>query len=427
MTAIWQHPTGNIPKTVALVCLGPSHAGYIRAAMEPDLSDAVIGLDEVWTLNRGIGVFQHDLGFVLDHIQGEADKFPRYGALLWKHKHPIITSDHCEGWPNHVHRFPLREVWNWLARTLNPMHGNWFHNSVAYILTYAAFIGVKDLRVFGADYSHHSSGVVEDGHPNVAYWAGKLEAAGLVVSIPSESSFLNANQRNWIYGYRQDPRTVPANRARFRALVGLDADEDSTHLLSGERQVGATLEDIRADHVHRYQWAAGKIDGDRVLDLGSGCGYGSAILADAGAREVLGYERSAEAVAYAQAHHARPAITWTVANLDGRGHEWALPFDGDSAVAFEIIEHLADPKPLLKKLQVNRLFASVPNEKVFPYDPNVVPFHHRHYTPEEFKDLLNECGWQIVEWRGQQSPQSPVGPLVLDSRTVIAEAIRYAE
>jgi len=240
------------------------------------------------------------------------------------------------------------------------------------------------------------------------------------VTTPADSSFLNANQRGHIYGYQRDPRIIPANRARFRALVGLDPDEDSTALLSAERQVGVDISDIQADHVARYQWAASKIRGDRVLDLGSGCGYGSAILADAGARLVSGYDLSAESVAYAQAHHARPPVTQEVADFDGK----QIPNEADSAVAFEIIEHLANPKPLLAGLRVKRLFASVPNERVVPYSPETAPFHQRHYTPEQFKDLLRDCGWLVAEWHGQDGPKSPVGPLEKTSRTLIVEAVR---
>jgi SAM-dependent methyltransferase len=416
----WQHPTGNQPKAVALICLGPSRNTYINACLAQDLSEAVCGLDEVWTLNRGIGVFRHDLGFVMDHIQGEADKYPRYGALLWKHDKPIITSDNCAGWPDHVHKLPIREMWRWVSSSINPMHGDWYHNSVAYILLYAAFIGVRDLRVFGADYSMHSSGTVEDGHPNVAYWVGKLEATGLVVTTCADSSFLNANQRDHIYGYQRDPRTIPANRARFRAMVGLEPDEDSTALLSAERQVAADISAIQPDHVYRYQWAASKVRGDRVLDLGSGCGYGSALLADAGARQVNGFDLSAESVAYAREHHARPAVIWETADLDGK----PIGAEADSATAFEIIEHLADPKPLLNRLRVKRLFASVPNERVVPYSPETAPFHQRHYTQEQLKELLRDCGWLVAEWRGQDGPNSSVGPLEKTSRTLIVEAVR---
>jgi SAM-dependent methyltransferase len=422
----FQHPTGNTPKSVALVCLGPSHRAYIGANFEPDLSEVVTGVDEIWTLNRGIGVFRHDLAFVMDHIQGEADKHPRYGAMLWKHNKPIITSDNYPNWPNHVRQFPFKEIWNWTIGAVNPMHGDWYHNSVAYIVVYAGFIGVKELRVFGADYSLHSSGVVEDGHPNVAYWVGKMEAVGLKVVAPADSSFLNVNQRSWIYGYQNDPRTIPANRARFRAMVGEPADPDSTALLSGERQVASDLEYIQPDHRARYAWAAGKVGwNDGLLDIGCGVGYGTAMLADRVGTNgrVVGYERSVESLDFAKATYDRPNIEWTEFDLDGR----TLPVAEttyDAATAFEIIEHLANPKPMLASIPAQRLFASVPNEAVIPYSPESAPFHQRHYTSEQFGELLKECGWHVVEWRGQAGPQAPVGPLETTSRTLVVEAVR---
>jgi hypothetical protein len=144
------------------------------------------------------------------------------------------------------------------------------------------------------------------------------------------------------------------------------------------------------------------------------------MLADAGARQVNGFDLSAESVAYALKHYARPAVTWETANLDSR----AIGAEADSAIAFEIIEHLADPKPLLSRLRVKRLFASVPNEQVVPYSPETAPFHQRHYTQDQFKDLLRDCGWLVAEWRGQDGPGSQVGPLEKTSRTLIVEAVR---
>lgn len=418
----WTHPTGNAPQIVTLVCIGPSRNAYIGGCFEEDLSDSMMGVDEVWTLNRGVSLYRHDLLFVMDHIQGEADRFPRYGARLWQHDRPIITSDDCEGWPAHVHRYPFNEIWNWTIRVCNPMHGDWFHNSLAYILTYAGFIGVKELRVFGADYSHHHNGVVEDGHPCVAYWVGKMEAAGLVVKVPHESAFLNINQRHFIYGYKEDPRTIPANRSRFRAMVGLDAAPESKALLSGERQVAPKLEGIQEDHLARYRWAALLIsEKDRVIDFGAGVGYGSAILADKAA-EVLMVERSEEAVAYAGAHYARPNLSAIVKDLDhSRFH---CDPRADVATAFEIIEHLSNPKPFLQSIPTDTLLASVPNEDVIPYSPQTAPFHHRHYTQDEFASLLRECGWHIVSWHGQQDPSSPVIPYKAGLRTLVVECKR---
>lgn len=422
MPTAWTHPTGKTPKTVALVCLGPSRNSYIGACFESDLSDSLAGVDETWTLNRGHSAFRHDLCFVMDHLGGESDKFPRYGASLWHHSKPIITSDNCDGWPAHVHKFPFKEVWNWTIGAVNPQHGDWYHNSVAYIIVYAAYIGVKELRIFGADYSMHSSGVVEDGHPCVAYWVGKMEQVGLQVLAPGDSAFLNINQRSWIYGYRDDPRRIPANRARFRAMVGLPADPESTALLSGERQVASALEGIQQDHLERYRWAAAQSTGT-VLDIGAGIGYGSAILADApGVQQVVSLERSEESLDYAKAHYHRDTVTRQAVDLDG--YDFGISLPADFATAFEIIEHLANPTPMLKSLPAQRLFASVPNQDVIPYSPETAPFHQRHYTQDQFERLLNATGWQVEGWYGQQGRDSPVLPYTSNCRTLIAAARR---
>lgn len=212
------HPTGGTPRSVTLVSLGPSREDYCMSMQEP--VPAFPSADEIWTLNRGVWHVPHDLLFVMDHIQGEAESYPEYGARLWRHDKPIITSDTADGWPDHVYSFPFDAVTSWLAADVKPVHGDWFHNSLAYILVYAAFIGVRELTVWGADYSHHRSGRVEDGHPNVAYWAGVLERVGLSVRVPSASTFLGANQRGYMYGYHRDPRAAARQRReRFKALT----------------------------------------------------------------------------------------------------------------------------------------------------------------------------------------------------------------
>ncbi len=220
----WTHPTQKQPKIVTLVCLGPTHQNYVQGIFQKDLSDALLGADEIWTLNRGGPVFRHDLLWVMDNIQGEADQWPAYGATLWKHDKPIITSDNAEGWPDHVYLYPWDEIQTWLTETVKPAHDGWFHNSVPYILVYAAFIGVTELRVYGGDFASHNNGTVESGHPNVAYWVGCLERTGLIVRPYANSQFLNASQRDYIYGYRYDPRKIKQSRAKFRALIEKKCD-----------------------------------------------------------------------------------------------------------------------------------------------------------------------------------------------------------
>ncbi len=174
---------------------------------------------------------------------------------------------------------------------------------------------------------------------------------------------------------------------------------------------------MRADHVARYEWACERVKG-HVIDAGCNCGYGAAILADAGLR-VTAIDNWAEGLAFAKEWWDRPAITWQETNLEA-----ATLVSGkvDAVVAFEIIEHLGNPYPLLAEARraAPLLLASVPNEDVWPHTPRLAPAHKRHYTRAQFGALLLECGWSTIEWWGQDGGESPVERDV-SGRTLVVE------
>lgn len=190
----------------------------------------------------------------------------------------------------------------------------------------------------------------------------------------------------------------------------------------GERQVSPTLEGIRRDHVARYEWAA-KImaAGSKVIDFACGIGYGSNMLAKAGF-QVRGYDIDVEALEYAAKHYSHPNFAY--GQRDGNAPAGLC--DSDVAISFETIEHIRDPRALLKALWASApmLIASVPNEDEFPHGGNVA-FHFRHYTKGQFESLLNECGWGVTQWHGQQGPESEVEEGA-KGRTIIAVCERIA-
>ena len=63
------------------------------------------------------------------------------------------------------------------------------------------------------------------------------------------------------------------------------------------------------EHLHRYLWAARLVDGKRVLDLGSGEGFGASILAD-NAEEVVGVDVDERTVDHARLNWARPNVSF---------------------------------------------------------------------------------------------------------------------
>jgi SAM-dependent methyltransferase len=139
---------------------------------------------------------------------------------------------------------------------------------------------------------------------------------------------------------------------------------------------------MAAEHVARYQLAAQLVRGRSVLDAACGAGYGTAMLASAGARSVTGVDIALDAVP-----PPRPGITFATGDLR------CLPFDDASfecVVCFEAIEHVTEPDQVIDEfarvLTANGvLVLSTPNRLV---NPPGNPYHVFEYTPDELRGVL---------------------------------------
>lgn len=145
---------------------------------------------------------------------------------------------------------------------------------------------------------------------------------------------------------------------------------------------------IEAEHLARYLWAAQLASGRRVLDAGCGTAYGSRLLAEAGASEVVGVDL-AEPVLDAVREQMPSGVTLERADL----RELPFPAGGfDLVVCFEVIEHLADPFPVLDELvrmlgAGGVLLISSPNRDVYPQDN---PHHLHEFESSELESTLRE-------------------------------------
>jgi SAM-dependent methyltransferase len=141
---------------------------------------------------------------------------------------------------------------------------------------------------------------------------------------------------------------------------------------------------VHAEHLARYRFAAQLAPSRRALDVACGAGYGTAMLADAGAQAV-GVDLDEQAIAYARSRH--PGPEFAVADIA------ELPFEDDAfdlVVSFETIEHVPDPERALAELRrvlaADGLLAiSSPNKHQYLVENE---FHEREFTHEEFVELL---------------------------------------
>lgn len=143
---------------------------------------------------------------------------------------------------------------------------------------------------------------------------------------------------------------------------------------------------MEAEHRGRYWWAAQLAAGRDVLDAACGTGYGTAILANAGARSVSGIDLDPEAVAEARRACGERADLMV-------GDVRALPFDDasfDLVVCWETIEHVAEGERVLAEFRrvlraEGLLLISSPNPDVYPAGNE----HHVHeYRPKELLELV---------------------------------------
>jgi len=145
------------------------------------------------------------------------------------------------------------------------------------------------------------------------------------------------------------------------------------------------------EHYHRYLWAAELVRGRRVLDLGSGEGFGSAILAGV-AERVVGVDVDATTVEHSRLNYAAPNLSFEQGSALELERFEARSFD--AVVCFELIEHISDHERVLAGIERvlvddGLLVISTPDRRMYTDATGVHnPFHERELTAPELRALI---------------------------------------
>ncbi|MBP6876068.1 MAG: methyltransferase domain-containing protein [Candidatus Eisenbacteria bacterium] len=207
-----------------------------------------------------------------------------------------------------------------------------------------------------------------------------------------------------------------------RAPRGIDAQR--RYRESQDRNPERTPLDPSAEgpreHLSRYLLARPWIAGRRVLDGGCGFAYGSLLIRCLGASQVVGLERDedalrAGAMALRSMGKDRFAIRAECPPNEGpllaAGDLERVPLPDrsmDLVLAFEVIEHLAEPRRFLSEArrvltEAGLLLISTPNRELISPGWEIPPnrFHVREYSPDELRALL-ASEFPQVEMAGQR-------------------------
>lgn len=146
------------------------------------------------------------------------------------------------------------------------------------------------------------------------------------------------------------------------------------------------------EHLHRYGIAQQLCQNKDVLDIASGEGYGSNLLAML-ARSVIGVDIAEKAVFNARGKYRAKNLSFQTGSCT------AIPLPEncvDVVVSFETIEHHAEHEQMFKEIKRvlkpgGMLIISTPDKKnysdVTGYNN---PFHIKELYTDEFRDLLKE-------------------------------------
>lgn len=145
---------------------------------------------------------------------------------------------------------------------------------------------------------------------------------------------------------------------------------------------------IYGEHMVRYGAAQDLVAGKVVLDIASGSGYGTALLAEK-AKKVYGVDVFKDAVDYASENYGRKNVEYLV----GDGVQIPLSDASvDMVVSFETIEHIeayeqfmVEAKRVLKPDGV--LLLSTPNDVEFAEGNH---FHIHEFKHKELQDLVKK-------------------------------------
>lgn len=180
------------PRSVAILGMGASIQEFVLLRLGQR-----VAYDEYWGINSVAGVLRLNRVFSMADLQYSKQVNPELGEWLRVCGVPIYTcKEYPEDFPTSV-EYPLEAV---LKRINLP----YLNNSVAYAVALALCMDVKEIGLFGCDFTYKDVPAAEAGRACVEFWLGVAAAKGTIINVGATTSMMDANDR-MLYGYKLRP------------------------------------------------------------------------------------------------------------------------------------------------------------------------------------------------------------------------------
>ena len=196
-------------KDIAIVAMGQSQLDFHLAQTHS------IFFDEIWAINAMIGVLPNiDRAFILDPMSRFFDTedagtmTPMMRNKLPLVDYPIYSCELDERVPA-VEEYPLKQI-------VKYSESAYLNNTVAYAIAYALWSKVKQISIFGVDFTYQTNmHFAEAGRSCTEFWLSKCIQAGIQIEIAPRSSLLDVDVplEQKLYGYHRldDPKVAYQN------------------------------------------------------------------------------------------------------------------------------------------------------------------------------------------------------------------------
>lgn len=198
--------------------LGMGQSLYSWVTMQHKLAGERIPHEEVWTVNSGGFTLKGDLNFDMHEMGWNPELDALIGGRRKRYAERNIQVVLPEADPNieSSYTYPLDLV----VETINE---SYFDNGVCYMIAFAMLClslhpepaTNKELALYGVDYNYVAGKKVhgyEHGRCAVEYWLGRARALGLIITVPVQTTLMEAYKRaslsHRIYGYRRVPNFI---------------------------------------------------------------------------------------------------------------------------------------------------------------------------------------------------------------------------